>query len=347
MEKPLRRKLLLLAIATVVCFFVIACGSSKTSTVTVTKTVSSSSATAPHRSPTYLGSIAPKGWGQPLLGAVPSPPVGVTGPTHSMFDSVDLSQIPSSPFAVAGYTSGLYPTWPSLTLRFPKAHRVPVVIAAFPVYRSLVGRMACLDVEPYDASPAQSGPWARGELGVGVTPCLYSDLHEMGAVKASLAQWLGPKWRSKVFLWLAYYIGRPGLIAGYDAVQYTDHAVVSGQIRNLDESTVSSSFLGIRPVKPKPKDIGGVQHYERYPQAPRGRRERNTVMTWDRRGCRNPVRRPVCVSTRAHLLYDLGRDQTLYRRDSKQLRDELHLPGRIQGLSHRLNNGHGVVRHWL
>jgi hypothetical protein len=58
------------------------------------------------------------------------------------------------------------------------------------------------------------------------------------------------------------------------------------------------------------------------------------------------VRRSVCRVTRAHLLFDLGRDQVIYHRSSKTLRNELHLPGRIQGIVHRLIHK-GIVKHWL
>lgn len=132
------------------------------------------------------------------------------------------------------------------------------------------------------------------------------------------------------------------------AWQYTESASVPG-IGSSDESI----DMGLFPAPtPKPLDIGGAQHYERYPAvfwkiSGERMRERNTVMTWDSRGCENPAKRSVCKSTRAHLRTLLGRDQTVYSRETKAQRNANRMPGRIQGLSHRLNNGHGVVKRWL
>ena len=102
---------------------------------------------------------------------------------------------------------------------------------------------------------------------------------------------------------------------------------------------------------PAPAVTAAVQHYARYPNVRwrlRGQRvrERLTVQTWDRRGCRNPAQRPVCKSTSYHLRLLLGRDQRIYRRDTARQRNVNHLPGRIQGLTHRLARP-GVVSDWL
>lgn len=223
------RRVLLLILA---CLTLAACGGSHPDRATLS---SSTTATATVNGGSFMGSVAPKGWGAPLVGAQPIAPVGVTGPTHTMFDSVDLSTIPASAFAAAGYTAGLYPTWRELLARFPHARHVSVAISA--VYHA-----DCLDVEPLDATPAQAGPWARADMRAGFRrPCLYGDLAEMPAIKASLAHTLGSHWRGRVLLWLAYYTGHPGVVAGYDATQYTDRALG----RNLDESTVTNAFLGI------------------------------------------------------------------------------------------------------
>lgn len=231
------RRVLLLILA---CLTLAACGGSHPNRATLS---SSTTATATVNGGSFMGSVAPKGWGAPLVGAQPIAPVGVTGPTHTMFDSVDLSTIPASAFAAAGYTAGLYPTWRELLARFPHARHVSVAISA--VYHA-----DCLDVEPLDATPAQAGPWASADMRAGFRrPCLYGDLAEMPAIKASLAHTLGSGWRSKVLLWLAYYTGHPGVVAGYDATQYTDRALG----RNLDESTATDAFLGINPL---PRCIG-------------------------------------------------------------------------------------------
>lgn len=175
------------------------------------------------------------------------PPAAATSGV-TMFDSVTLSTIPAKPPAVAGYLSGLFPTWHLLSAAFPSAVRVPIAIAALPVYKSLGGRMVCLDVEPGDATPVEAGPWAKGEIGLGVKPCVYANLSTMPAVKASLLKWLGSGWRSLVFLWDADWTFTPRLDVGYDATQWTDH--YAG--RNLDASLATKAFLGINPPPPLP-----------------------------------------------------------------------------------------------
>lgn len=192
--------------------------------------------------------VHPPGWGATPKGlfALPAPVTGV--PSAEMFDTVTVSTVPARPFALAGYTSGFWPTYLPLRRAYPTAHTVSIAVTAR-------NHADCLDVEPGDASPSQAGPWVRADIAAGFPkPCLYSDLEEMPAVKASLAAWLGSGWRGRVLLWLAWYRYRPGLVAGYDAVQWTDHAYG----RNLDESTVTLSFLTIAqpahvPPRPKPK----------------------------------------------------------------------------------------------
>lgn len=181
----------------------------------------------------FGGSVHPPGWGQTPPGYRLTAPPPTAVPIGVMFDAVTLSAIPSRPFAVAGYTSGLFPTWPHILARFPGAHHVSIAIDA-------AHHADCLDIEPRDAIPSQAGRWARADIAAGFPhPCLYSDLSQMPAVRASLnAAGLA---RSQYFLWLAWYRHIPGLVAGYDAVQWTDTALG----RSLDQSTVSLRFLQI------------------------------------------------------------------------------------------------------
>jgi hypothetical protein len=182
------------------------------------------------------------------------PPQGLTltprsaVPTVAMYDSISVSVIPHGSVAVAGYLSGNWPTWFSLRAAFPAAVRIPVAVRALPVYPSLVGRMACLDVEPLDATPAEAGPWARGEIGLGVKPCLYSALKNgMAQTEQSLAHWLGAGWRAKVFLWDADWTGSPRLDGGFDATQWSDHGPRG---ENYDQSVATRAFLGLKPPAP-------------------------------------------------------------------------------------------------
>lgn len=161
---------------------------------------------------------------------------------------------------------------------------------------------------------------------------------------------------SSLKCWVAAYgPGSPPTCSGRTRVawQFTDGRYgFPVYIPGVGQGDVSIDYGGLLPSS-APADIGGAQHYENYPDnAPaKPNRERQSVMGWDSgngsgRRCENPVRRPSCKTTRQHLLYDLGRDQTLYARDSSTLRNTLHLPGRIPGIVHRLT-GNGVVNKWL
>lgn len=336
----MRRRFLLAILA---CLPLAACGGTTHHTVTTKRQVGPSACAGGYQ--TAYGCQAHS----PTFGLPPSGPPKLTAPSSTptvvMNDSVTVSAIPAGSPAVAGYLSGNFPTWFSLRVAFPRAIRIPVAIRDTPVYPSLVGRVACLDDEPGDAVPDQAGPWAAGERKLGVIPCVYASLRNgMSQVESSLARWLGAGWRKLVLLWDADWTGSPRLDAGFDATQWLNHGP-GGE--NYDQNVVTRTFLGIRPAPKPPVDLGGAEHYERYPQAPsRPHRERQTVQGWDSHGCMNPVRRPVCRVTRSHLLYDLGRDQVLYRHDSRATRDALRLPGRIQGLVRRLD-GRGVVHRWL
>ena len=75
-------------------------------------------------------------------------------------------------------------------------------------------------------------------------------------MKASLADALrGGLGAHACLLWLAWYRNVPGLVTGYDAVQYTLNCFG----RNLDCSTVSLAFLSIaRPPYTPPKPVARI-----------------------------------------------------------------------------------------
>ena len=188
------------------------------------------------------GSVHPSGWGVTPPGIALPHALPTAVPTATMYDAVTLSNIPAHPFAVAGYISGSWPTWFQLAGDFPAAHRVSIAI-------HLGERAMCGDFEPGDMAPSQAGEWAKQDAGFG-TPCEYGDLSNMPAIKASDAASFGSNWRAHVLLWLAWYRKIPGLVSGYDAVQYDDMC----RGLNLDCNTVSLAFLRIAqpPYVPPP-----------------------------------------------------------------------------------------------
>ena len=149
----------------------------------------------------------------------------------TMYDSVDLSQIPPDAQAVAGYVGGSWPTYGELAKRFPKAHRLSIAVNASETAE-------CLDVEVGDATPTEAPAWVERMEKAGIwRPCLYANLSTMPAVLTALHE--AGIARERVRLWVAHYVFTPTLPAGFDACQWTDKALG----RNLDESLVVDDFF--------------------------------------------------------------------------------------------------------
>jgi|SRR5215469_2870907 len=172
--------------------------------------------------------------------------------TVVMYDSIDLSQFPPNPPAVAGYVGGHWPTYPELVKKFPNAHHLSIAVTASQNAR-------CLDVEPGDATPEQAPGWFANHADHSQgTPVLYTSAsgvqHLINVMtNAGYA-------RNRYLVWSAHYtfyshICSPGT-CGYptaDATQWTDK---SGG-KNLDESLCSDAFFGASP-SPIPVPEGTV-----------------------------------------------------------------------------------------
>ncbi len=196
------------------------------------------------------GSKHPPGWGTihaPLSQQRLAPPPGTVA---TMYDTITLGTVPRDPFALAGYTSGFWPTFLPLRHAYPNAHTVSIAI-------SVRHNADCLDVEPGDASPAQAPAWVRSEKAAGwPKPCLYSSYYEfVNEVRPALSR-AGIS-RAQVWEWDADYTYRSHIDVGFDGTQWTD--VAFG--RNLDASLVTRAFLAIAhppltapqpPPKPRP-----------------------------------------------------------------------------------------------
>ena len=117
--------------------------------------------------------------------------------TGILYDSVDVTQIPAGAAAVAGYTTGLYPTWASLCAKFPNAQRLSIAIAAS-------HDADTLDVETGDAAVADAPGWVRRQHARGLTrPCLYASVSVMDNLIWTIEAAGIP--RSSVRLWSAHY----------------------------------------------------------------------------------------------------------------------------------------------
>ena len=166
----------------------------------------------------------------------------------TMFDAIDLAQIPVGPAAAAGYVDGDWPTYAELAERFPNARLLSIAVSA--------ARDAdCLDIEQGDASPADAVLWWERQRSRGVQrPCLYASASVMQASLIPLVR-AGTIARPLVRLWSAHYAGQHicgprscGAVSiDMDGAQWTDRAWG----RSLDESLLLGDFFDA-PAAPKP-----------------------------------------------------------------------------------------------
>lgn len=160
----------------------------------------------------------------------------------TMFDSVDVSQLPSGPYSYAGYVNGHWPTYAAVKAKFPNASVLSIAVSAN-------ADAECLDVERGDAVNADAPGWVKRQQGGGIQlPTLYTSVSNMDALLHVLIQ--SGISRNSVSLWSAHY-GSGEHICGpgtcrltstlMDGTQWNNRAMG----RNLDQST----FFG-RPVTP-------------------------------------------------------------------------------------------------
>jgi hypothetical protein len=156
----------------------------------------------------------------------------------TMYDSIEVDQIPLNAKAVAGYTGGRWPTWKELVLRFPHAHILPIAISARE-------NAECLDVEAGNATPTDAPAWFYRQIERGIDrPVFYASLSAMGLVIVALNK--AGIHREQYRIWTAHYTYTPhicgpseGLTTHADATQWTDKALG----RNLDESLCGDMFF--------------------------------------------------------------------------------------------------------
>ena len=157
----------------------------------------------------------------------------------TMYDSVNTKEIPPDAQAVAGYVGGYWPTFPTLQLEWPHAHRLSIAV-------NDRQDAECLDVEQGDAAPDQAPAWVKRQIGRGVwRPVVYASVSQMPSVLRALAR--DGVSRSEIRVWTAHYTDKQHLCSkrcGFgtlnaDATQYTNHALG----RNLDASVCAASFF--------------------------------------------------------------------------------------------------------
>jgi len=161
--------------------------------------------------------------------------------TLTMFDSVNLDEIPANPQAVAAYVDGRFANATEAAQRFPHAHLLTIAVSA-------AHDASCLDIETGDATPEQAPAWYQRQKARGAArPCLYASAFVMDTevLPALRAAGIG---RPAVRLWSAHYSGTPHicsptscreLAVTADGTQWTSNALG----RDLDESLLAADFF--------------------------------------------------------------------------------------------------------
>ena len=132
---------------------------------------------------------------------------------------------------------------------------------------------------------------------------------------------LGAFWLPHSLAWISGYgVRYPYMPSGrsqLDIWQFSDAGYNGYNTSDLslwrDGAAAFNALTGATP--PKPVKAVDPHHYDWLPNTVRhfgqgGKdtaRERNTIQTWDRLKCENPARRPVCKSTRRHMVLLDGR----------------------------------------
>lgn len=153
--------------------------------------------------------------------------------TRTMYDGVDASRLPTNAELVAGYVDGLF-TWSAADwARFPNA--VKVRIAVF----SSTNDGEVLDVEPGNATPAESVDWVLMRRRAGVDPTVYMNASTWPTVRAEFSA----RGVAEPHYWVAQYDGVAALPAGSIAKQYYNNNQAG-----YDLSVVADYWPGVDPT---------------------------------------------------------------------------------------------------
>jgi hypothetical protein len=168
----------------------------------------------------------------------------------TMYDSIDISQIPADAPCVLGYVDGRWPTAGSLGAKFPMARLITLTV--------LGGNAVAdgCDIETGDLTPQQGAEWIARRIAAGQhRPVAYASAGNMGAVLDELAA-AGVQ-RSQLRLLSAHYGIGPHICGPSschlmsieaDGTQWTSSALG----RDLDESVLADDFFGATPPVPHP-----------------------------------------------------------------------------------------------
>jgi len=153
---------------------------------------------------------------------------------RKMYDSVTPENIPKDAAIVGGYLNGRYAWSASDWARFPNSVHVRISVrAAF-----LDGHV--LDVEPGDATPAQSVGWVKARRAAGADPSIYCNRSTWPQVRAAFATAHEPE----PHYWIATASGKFEIPAGAVAAQYLL------DVDGVDRSAVADHWPGVDSAQP-------------------------------------------------------------------------------------------------
>lgn len=153
--------------------------------------------------------------------------------TRTMYDGVDATRLPTSAQLVAGYVDGLYKWSDANWARFPNS--VKVRVAVF----SQTNDGQVLDVEPGNATPAQSVDWVLMRRRAGVDPSVYMNTSTWPTVRSAFQA----RGVAEPHYWVAQYDGIATIPSGAIGKQYYNNNDLG-----YDLSVVADHWPGVDPA---------------------------------------------------------------------------------------------------
>lgn len=167
-----------------------------------------------------------------------------------MYDSTNPLAIPTTAQMVAGYIDGadaaIHQAWAANWGRFPNAVKVRIAVIA------TTNDGHVLDVERYDALPAEAPSWVLMRRAAGMTPTVYVSLDAWPTVRQAFRD----QNVAEPQYWVAYYPAAPGIPVGCVAHQYANPTTSGG---DYDLSAVADVWPGVDVYGPGGGILRGKQ----------------------------------------------------------------------------------------
>jgi hypothetical protein len=165
-------------------------------------------------------------------------------------DSIYVANLQAGLPVYAGYAYGSFDNWAALVARFEASGAKLVSIS--PAVET-AERVACLDIEPGNATPAEAPAFQRlGRGGVTAKPVYYCSAGDAHLVSAALAS--AGFARSSYFLWTAHWLFREHIcspaVCGYPQADATQWA----SIPDFDSDVWDAAVFDVPAPPPPPAD---------------------------------------------------------------------------------------------